>query len=377
MKFRCDKSKLIDVINTVQRAIAAKSTLPVLECIKIESKNSNSVIMTGSNIELCIEYTLECDVIEGGSIAIASKIFGEIIRKMPDGNVLIEVNESNNVTRIKGGASEFNIQGKDITDYPETPKISEEFSFHIEEQILKKLIRKTLPFISTNTGKRAILTGGLFDIKNNYLNVVTTDSHRIAVVKEELKDTIDDVKIVVPGQTLRELLKILHDDDHILHMTVGDRKLLIDFGSFQVYTNLLDGEFFKYEAIIRAVNPIYMQVNKKTFMDSLERSMLMINEDMSSSSENKVPVRLNIGYDKVDISCITAKGQVSDSINVKLEGGELVIGFNCRFLLDAMNVCDDDVICMELSAPTSGCFIKPADGGDSFVYMVLPVRLYN
>ncbi len=377
MKIKCSKSKLTDVINIVQRAIASKSVMPILECIKIETDNSNHVIMTGSNVDLCIEYKMECNVIEGGSVAIASKIFGEIIRRMPDGDVYIEVNESNNITKIKCGASEFNIQGQDPSGFPETPKLDEKFSFGIEEVTLKKLIRKSLPFIAVNEGKRPVLTGALFEIKNNYLNVVTTDSHRIAVVKEELKEQVDDVKLVVPGQTLRELTKILHDEEKKIKIIVGDRKIMLDFGEFQMYTSLLDGEFIKYEAIIAAVNPIHMNINKRTFMDSLERAMLLINEDIASSTDNKVPVRLSMGYDKLDVSCITGKGQVSDSIHAEIEGGELVIGFNCRFLLDAMNVCDDEVISLEFSAPTSGCFIKSAAGDESFVYMVLPVRLYN
>lgn len=377
MKIKCNKTKLIDAINTVQRAIVPKSVMPVLECIKIDSNGSNSITLTGCNINLRIEYNIECNVIEGGSIALASKIFGEIIRKMPDGDVYIEVNESNNVTKIKGGVSEFNIQGLDSSSYPAAPEMQSEFSFTLEEQKLRKLIRKTLPFMAVVDGKRPILTGTLMEIKNSNIIMVTTDSHRIAVVKEELKESIDDRKIIVPGSTMRELMKTLRDDDHEIRLTVGDRRLMIDFGCFNFCTSLLDGEFLRYEAIISAVNPINMKAEKRIFVDSLERAMLLINDEMSSSTENKVPVKLSMAYDKLDITCTTGKGHVSDSMNVELDGGELTIGFNCRFMLDAMNVCDEDVIYMEFSAPTSGCFIKSSVGDDSFVYMVLPVRLYN
>lgn len=377
MKFICSKAKLMDVVNIVQRAISAKSVMPILECIKIESLDSSHIIMAGTNVDINIEYTLECNVIEGGSVALASKIFGEIIRKMPDGAVTVDVNETNNITKISCGFSEFNIQGQNVDGFPQTPVLDEQFSFFLEEQVLKKLIRKSLPFIAVNEGKRPVLTGALFDVKNNCLNVVTTDSHRIAAIKEELKENVDDIKIVVPGQTLRELLKILRDSDHKVKLIVGDRKLLFDFGEFKFITRLLDGEFLRYEAIISAVNPIIMRINKRIFMDSLERAILLINDDLSSSADNKVPVRMNMGYDKLDLSCITGKGQVRDSIKAEIEGGELEIGFNCRFLLDAMGVCDDELIQMEFSAPTSGCFIKSSVGDDSYVYMILPVRLYN
>ncbi len=375
MKFKCSREKLVEVVNTVQRAISAKAVIPVLECIKIESTDATHVTMTGTNVELCIEYNLECDVIEGGSVALASKMFGEIVRRMPDGVVYIEVNESNNVTKIKGGASEFSIQGQDIDNFPQTPIIDEQLSFEMEEEKVKDIIKKALPFMAVNEGKRPILTGALFEIKNNYLNIVTSDIHRMAVVKEEIKDTVEDTKMIVPGQTLRELMKILKDDDHKIKFILGDRRLLLDFGEFQIYTSLLDGEFLKYDAIISAVNPITMKISKRTFMDSLERAMLLINEDISSSTGNKVPVRLTLEYDRLDIFCMTNKGQVSDQINATVTGGELKIGFNCRFLLDAMNVCDEEVINMELSTPISGGFIKADD--DSYTYMILPVRLYN
>ena len=334
MKFICSRAKLMDVVNTVQRAISAKSVMPILECIKIESLDSEHILMAGTNVDINIEYNLECNVIEGGSVALASKIFGEIIRKMPEGDVLVDVNETNNITKISCGSSEFNIQGQDVTGFPQTPEIEKKFTFTIDEQTLKRLIRKSLPFIAVSEGKRPVLTGALFDIKNNCLNVVTTDSHRIAVIKEELKEDVEDTKIVVPGQTLRELLKILRDNEESnLKIIAGDRKLLFDFGSFKLFTRLLDGEFLRYEAII--------------------------------------------GYDKLELSCITGKGQVHDSLKAEIEGGELEIGFNCRFLLDAMSVCDEELIRMEFSAPTSGCFIRSASGDDSYVYMVLPVRLYN
>lgn len=375
MKFKCSREKLAEVVNTVQRAISSKAVIPVLECIKIESTDANHVTMTGTNVELCIEYNLECDVIEGGSVALASKMFGEIVRRMPDGVVYVEVNESNNVTKIKGGASEFSIQGQDIDNFPQTPIIDEQLSFGMEEEKLKNIIKKALPFMAVNEGKRPILTGALFEIKNNYLNIVTSDIHRMAVVKEEIKDTVADTKMIVPGQTLRELMKILKDDEHIIKFILGDRRLLFDFGEFQIYTSLLDGEFLKYDAIIAAVNPITMKISKRTFMDSLERAMLLINEDMSSSTGNKVPVRLSLEYDKLDIFCMTNKGQVSDQISAAITGGELKIGFNCRFLLDAMNVCDEEIINLELSTPISGGFIKADD--ESYTYMILPVRLYN
>lgn len=377
MKLVCSKPQLLEIINTVQRAISPKTSLPILECIKIDANGDGHVVFTGNNIDLCIEYNTECLVTEGGTIAIASKMFGEIVRRLPEGDVTISVNPSNYITKIKSGSSEFNIQGISPDEFPAAPILDENFRFTFSQSDLKKVIRKTISFVAQNEGKKPVLTGSLFEIKNNYLSVVSSDGHRLAVVKEEIKDKVNDRKFVVPGITLRELLKILKDDDEPVTIIVSERNILFDFGYYQVYSRLLDGEFLKYESIVSVVNTIKVVAEKRYIVDSLERALLLINDDISSKSENKVPVRFNMAYDKIDVSCITGKGQVNDTVNVELEGGELLIGFNCRFLLDALSACDEEKIKMEFSAPTSGCFIKSTTGDDNFVYMILPVRLYN
>lgn len=377
MKLVCSKPQLIDVINTVQRAIAPKTALPILECIKIDANGDGNVVFTGNNIDICIEYNTKCTVTEGGTIALASKMFGEIVRRLPEGDVTISVNPSNFVTKIKSGSSEFNIQGIAPDEFPDAPILDEKFRFNLNESSLKKLIRKTISFVAQNEGKKPVLTGALFEIKDNNLNVVASDGHRLAVVKEEIKENIDNYKFVVPGMTLRELIKILKDDEENVNIIVSDRTVLFDFGYYQVYSRLLDGEFLKYEAIISAVNTINVVAEKRYIMDSLERAQLLINDDISAKSENKVPVRFNIAFDKIDVSCITGKGQVNDTVPVELDGGELIIGFNCRFLLDALSACDEESIKMEFSAPTSGCFIRSVNDDNSYIYMILPVRLYN
>lgn len=377
MKLVCSKPQLVDIINTVQRAIAPKTSLPILECIKIDANGDGNVVFTGNNIDLCIEYNTTCTVTEGGTIALESKMFGEIVRRLPEGDVTISVNNSNFVTKIKSGSSEFNIQGISPDEFPSAPVLDEKFRFSINQNKLKRLIRKTIAFIAQNEGKKPVLTGALFEIKDNYLNVVASDGHRLAVVKEEIKETVENNKLIVPGITLRELLKILKDEEENVDIIVSERNVLFDFGYYQVYSRLLDGEFLRYEAIISAVNTLSVVAEKRYIVDSLERAILLINDDISAKSENKVPVRFNIAYNKIDVSCITGKGQVNDTVPVEMDGGDLLIGFNCRFMLDALSACDEDKIKMEFSAPTSGCFIKSVNGDDSYIYMILPVRLYN
>lgn len=376
MKFSCSRDSLLDIVNIVQKAVSQKSTMSILECIKIDASGDGNVVLTGNNLDLCIEYNAKFNVREGGAIALQSKMFGEIVRRLPDGTVSIDINPENNVTKIKCGLSEFNIQGLNSMEYPAAPVLDEKYRFDVDQADLKKLIRKTISFISVTEGKKPILTGALFEIKNGYLNVVASDGHRLAVVKHELTEQVENSKFVIPGATLRELLKLLKDEGSV-SVIVSDRHVLFDFGYYQVYTRLLDGDFLKYEAIINVVNTINVICEKQYIMGCLERAMLLINDEMSSHSENKSPVKFNIAYNKIEVSCITSKGQVNDTVDVELDGGELIIGFNCRFMLDALSACDEDKIKMEFSAPTSGCFIRSAEEDDSYVYMVLPVRLYN
>ena len=279
MKLYCSKTDLVEVINTVQKAISPKSTIPLLECVKIDASANKGVVFTGNNMDICIEYRKDFNVEEGGSIALGSKIFGEIVRKIPDGEVLINVDEENDVTKTKCGISEFNIQGLRSGEYPNPPEIEEKFNFFLSQKDLKNLIKKTISFVAMTEGKRPALTGALFEIKNDTLNVVTSDGHRLAVVNKIINQNIEDAKFIVPGVSLRELLKILKDDDENIKIKVAYRYALFEFGEFNFFTRLLDGDFLKYEAIINASNTLKIQIETGVLKDSLERALLLINDD--------------------------------------------------------------------------------------------------
>lgn len=377
MELYCTKTELTDILNIVQRAVSPKSSSPVMECIKIDCREDQT-IFTGNNSELCIEYTTESFTVnEGGSIALTSKIFGDIARKLPDGNVSISVNEESNITKIQSGISEFNIQGLVSAEFPTPPEIEKKYFFSIEENILKNIIKKIISFIAVTEGKRPTLTGSLFEINGDEMTVVASDGHRLAVVKEKIKNNTENMRFIIPGSTLRELIKILRDDESFVNITVSDRHVMLEFEHFKVFTRLIEGDYLKYEPIIAANNTIKMEVGTQALRDSLERAMLIINDD-DTSPDKKMPVRLSIGYDKIEVSCMTSRGKVNDIIEAKIDGGELVIGFNCKFLIEAISSCDEDVIEIDLSTPVSGCFMRSIESQKSnYVFMVLPVRLYN
>ena len=378
MKLVCSNTVLNDIVNTVQKAISAKSSHPILECIKIDAQSDGHVVVTANSIELCIEYTTEITVYEIGTIALPSKIFGEIVRRLPEGEVKITTDEKNYITDIECEQSKFNIQGMGAEDFPDVPIVDEEYRTKISQKELKQIIRKVFPFISVIETRKPILTGALFDFKGDKLSVVGTDSHRLAVINVPIEMNTLPKKFVVPGSTLAKVNQLLSDEDDLtVDIIVSDKNILFDFGSFQVYSRLLDGEFLKYEVILSASNSIKVVAEKQKIVNSLERANLIINDDLSSKTENKMPVRLNISYNKIEISCKTVKGYVNDTVEVQQDGGDLLIGLNCRFMLDALNACDDENVIMEFSAPTCGCFIRPEDGSDKYTFMVLPVRLYN
>ena len=375
MKLVFKKNTLLEIINTVQKAVSAKSVMPILECIKIEAYPDGSVIVTGNNLDISIEYRSECIVNEPGEIAINSRMFGEIIRRFPEGDVHINVNENNNVMFLKCQNSEFNIQGLSAVDYPAIPQIDEKYSFSMKQEVLKRMIRKTLYAISTNEAKKPILTGSLFEINTGVLSVVSTDGFRIAKVESIVESSLDSAKFVIPGFCLREIMKVLEEEEGEVKVVVAQRHVKFDFGGFCIISRLLEGEYVNYKPIFNTPNNIVVTVNTKDFTECIERAALIINDDSIQKNE-KVPVRLIISDNLIDIACTTTKGRINDSLNVEKIGNDLEIGFNHKFLLEALKGCEDEVIKLELSNPKGACFIKPTQNND-YIYMLLPVRLYE
>lgn len=377
MKLVCHKQQLLKIINTVQKAVSAKSIMPILECIKLDAYADGNLIITGNNLDLCIEYTDECNIPEGGSIALSSKMFGEIIRKLPDEQVTLTVNEENNVTTIKCNKSEFNIQGLSGNEYPAVPEVNETYRFSMIQSKLKKMIRKTIFAVSQNEARKPILTGSLFEIDTGVLSIVSTDGYRLAICKETVDSSLTPKKFVIPGLTLREIFKVLEDDEEkTVDIIVSDRHVMFQFENYKVVTRLLEGEYLNYKPVLMTPNSIFVVVNTSQLAESLERASLLINDDIAAKAE-KVPVRLNIVMDKIEITCMTGKGKVHDVVDASVNGEDIEIGFNYKYLLEALRACEEEEVKIELSNPRSSCFIRSTTDDDSYTFMILPVRLYN
>lgn len=364
------------MINTVQKAVAAKSIMPILECIKLDARPDGTVIVTGNNLDICIEYKKQFEVEEGGEIALSSRMFGEIVRRLPDDVVSVTVNEENNIATIKCQKSEFNIQGLSAAEYPDVPEVEESYRLSIEQRKLKKMIRQSVFAAAVSDTRRPIITGVLMEIDTGVLSLVATDGHRLALVKEVVDASLANNKFVIPAMTLREISKVLKDEEEKLDIIFSDRYVMFDFGDYKITARLLEGEFINYKPILLTPNSIFVTADTKLLSESLERASLMINDDITTKVE-KIPVRLNIAYDKIEITCITGKGKVHDIVDVDLKGDNIEIGFNHKYLLEALKACEEENVKMEFSHPRSSCFIRSLENPDGYTFMISPIRLYN
>lgn len=372
MKFICSKTQLTDIINTVQKAVMAKSTNPILECIKIDADAHGNLVFTGNNMDLCIEYHADCNIPEGGTIALNSKMFGDFVRKLPDGDVTVEVNEENNVTKIQCERSEINIEGLEPNEFPTAPEFDGKYNFAINQIELKKIIRQTI-FAAATSLVKPILTGMLFEIDGNNLTVVTLDGARLALRKCSIEGSDKSYKFVVPGNTLRELLKILKDDESKVDIKVSDKHCLFNFGDFKVITRLLEGEYLNYKPLLSTQNTVEVIVETRTLAESLERTALLLNDEAVQKA--KKPVKIRIGFEKMEINCLTAKGSIHDVIPVSIKGDDMEIGFNYKYLLEALKATEEDTVKLEMSSPNASCFIRAVDDKDEYAYIVQPIRL--
>jgi DNA polymerase-3 subunit beta len=364
LKIKVNQKDLSKAINTVQKAITSRTTLPILNGILLETKN-NKLKLTATDLEIGIESYVDCEIIEEGSVVIASRIFGEIVRKLPNLDINIEVNSDNHV-HINCGNSNFNLIGQPGIEYPELPKINDDISFKIPKDLLKNMIRQTI-FAAAQDEIKPILTGALLEVNNEEAVLVALDGYRLAV-KNTAINCNKNIKVVIPSKTLNEVNKILEDDDNEISIKFTTSHVLFDLGESVIISRLLEGEFINYKDIIRNEYKSKVKVKTKDIQDSIERASLLAREGKNNL------IKFNISDEGMLISSNSEIGDVVENINIELEGNDLRIGFNSKYILDALRVIDSEEIYMYLVSSVNPCIIKPVDD-DSYTYLVLPVRL--
>lgn len=369
MIFSCDKTNLIDAINVVQKAVSTKSTIPVLEGILLECSD-NKLILTGNDLELCIRYECEANITQAGSVVLNSRMFGDIIRKLPDAPIFIESDE-NNMTKIKCANVDFDIMGYASAEYPKLPEIEKNHSIHVDAGQFKSMMKQTI-FAVSISDKKPILTGALLEVDGSLITMVASDGYRLAIRKEDMKQDVEkSFQAIIPGKTLNELLKIIKDEDNEIVISFSEKHVLFEFDQFIVLSRLRDGEYIHYKSVIPTDYPIEMRVNVAQFCESIDRAALIINSESS-----KTPLKIEIKDNQMNMTCASQFGKISDTISVDSTGGDIDIGFNHRYLWDALKACECDDVVVKLISSRNPCIITPVEG-DAFLYLILPIIIQS
>ncbi len=368
MIFQCEKDLLLNTLNIVSKAVSVKASMPILEGIYIKAQ-AECLKIVGNDLDLCIECTVPAQVYEEGSIVLLAKTFIDIIRRLPNDTVTLKVNENRQAV-ITCQNIEYKILGLSDDEFPSVPAIEKEHEFTVESSVLKNMIRRTLFAVSQNES-RIVLTGSLFEVKQGVLHVVSVDGFRLALRKEVLNKQSDegDFSFIIPGKTLNELVKILEDNDSIVKVSLTQRFVSLTTDSAKVISRLIEGNFLNYEKTIPYQNNYQVVLPVASLTDSVERC-----EPIIAADENKNPIRLQFTQEELVVKCIASTGQIMDTLSVPFNGEETEIGFNYKYLHDALKACETDVVKIEFNSNLSPCLLKPIDN-DSFIQMVLPVRL--
>ena len=360
----CNKQKLQDGISICQKAITGKSTMPILEGIYIYA-TKEGITLIGSDIDVCIETKVDADVLEEGKVVIDSKIFGEIIRKLPNSDVRIEIIQDDTV-QITCEKSVFNVVFMNADEFPSIPKLDIAKELKVPQNILKNMIKST-SFAIAQDETRPILQGILFEVKEKKLNLVALDGYRMAI-KTEYLDNDFDIEVVIPGKTLNEVSKILEDVESIVNITFTNNHILFDLGETKIISRLLEGKYVNYLSLLPQEHKLLINVNRQELQNGIERASLMAKEGNSNL------VKLEMNEESIVITSNSHLGKVREEVTANMQGEQIQIAFNSRYIIDVLKNMEDDNVQIEMTSSVSPCVIKGKES-ESYKYLVLPVRL--
>ena len=364
MKFTVNKSDITEAVSNIQRAVSTKTSIPALEGILL-SATETGLELCAYDLELGITTVIPAFVMEPGKAVLSAKLFSDIVRRTPAETVTVSVDEKNMAT-LESGYSRFSIIGIPAEEFPELPKLSDSTQISLPGALLKSMIRQTL-FAIAESDAKPIHQGSLFSLENGILDVVSVDGYRLAVRREPV-DFSEDLSFVVPGKTLSELLKLIKDSEEPVEISAGRRHILFKIDNYTVISSLLEGEFLNYKAAIPPESQTEVVLKTREAIDSVERVSLLITDRLKS------PIRCLFDNNEVKLNCTTSMGRASDQIDVEMTGQSVEIGFNNRYLLEALRNTECDEVKVQLGGPLSPMKVVPKEG-DSFLFLVLPVRL--
>ena len=368
MRFTCEKSMLVTGLNITGRTVAQKSALSAIEGILCRA--GVGLNLTGYNMETAITYQIDAEVTDAGACILPAKLFGDIIRRLPEGPVTVVVDDNYKVS-IRAGYASFNISAEPADDYPELPDVGSGRSIRIPQTALKELISGTIFAVSENQG-RPIHTGVKFEVEDNSVSAIAVDGFRLARRTYHTEEpTGRNLSFVVPAQGLKEVEKIVSDNDEDVAFTLGTKHILFQMGCATLICRLLEGDFLDWRRVVPTNCPIKLVANVGELASSIDRVGLIVSEKYKS------PVRCIFSNQVLQLRTNTTIGAAEDRCTISGDGGELEIGFNVRYLADALRVIPSDEVVLELTNGLSPIVMTPVDNKQDFAYMVLPVRIKN
>jgi DNA polymerase-3 subunit beta len=372
------QSDLTKALSIVSRAVTSRTTIPILKGILIEAKEENMLSLSASDLDISIETRIKADVSEEGSIVLPSKLFGDIVRKMPQGDVSFRENENGSVD-IKCLKTEFKIMGVSPEEFPKIYGEMKGKKISLDKGMLKEMIRKTC-FAASVDETRGIITGVLMELKKDSINMVSLDGFRMAVVREQMKNE-EETEIIIPAGIMSEVGRIISDTEEekkhekereeekgVFEIAIDEKRIVFDLKNTIVVSRLLEGVFVKYEDIIPKEYKTTLLLNKEDLRESVERASVLIRE----GKNNFIKMELSDG--KIILTSKNEEGFFKDEITAEQTGENMEIGFNAKFIMDALKAISDEEIKMEFNTSVKPCLIKPTEGR-KYEYLILPIRL--
>ena len=366
MRMICDTQKLTEVCLNVGRCIPAKAVMPHLEGILIRTDSASSISLSGFDLDLGIRTQMDVRVEREGAVVLNAKTLCDIHRRMPEDTVTIDCDEKN-VCVIRSGNTEYKLISLSPEEYPELPQVTEKKPFRVRQTVLRDMIKQTIFAVSMDDSK-SVHRGIKFEIRPGEIKLVAIDGYRLALRTEFIDYDGPEFTFVVPSKTLSEVIKFIDDEDVFLDVSVGRKHIIFEIGGYHIISRLLEGEFLDYNTAIPTAKSATVRVNTRDLIDCIERASIIITEKIKS------PIKFIFDEDTIKISAVTAMGSANDRIAGITEGKRTEIGFNNRFMLDALRSCETDEVLINLNGPVSPAVILPPDG-DNFLYLILPVRI--
>ena len=366
MKFSCDKTLLQRNVSITAKAASPRSPIPALEGVLLEA-GQGTLKLTGYDLKKGIYTRMEAEVPEMGSIILPARMFNDIVHALPDGEVTIQTQGLN--TTIRCASAEFHIVGSDAADYPELPSIDGTEGVSLPQNQLSRMIRQTIFAVSDNES-RPVYTGELFDLSEGTLTIVAIDGYRMALRREKVEGLDSELSFIVPGSALNDLEKLCADTEDPVQINLGSKHISFTLEDTVLISRRLEGEFLNYKRTVPASFQVTVRADARELQRTIERVSLIIDDKI------KNPLRCTFRDGELRIVCATAKGKAEDYCRLDGDGGNVEIGFNNRYLLDALRAVPADELRVCLNNGSSPCVLFPADeADDGFVYMILPVRL--